>query len=70
VSDVETIIPTYEEAMGRTHDQFAKIITPESGRVYTGEWAYTWVLWYRDPRAVGAFASIVEDAGLFHFRGH
>ena len=67
VSDVESIIPTYEEDMNRESDQFTRIIIPELDAVFVEDWDYTWILWHREPRVVHAFAPMIANAGLFHF---
>jgi len=67
VTDVESIIPTYEEDMNRGSDQFIRIIISELDVIFMEDWDYTWILWYREREAVHALAPMIANAGLFHF---
>jgi len=67
VTDVESIIPTYEEDMNRESAHFTRIIIPELDAIFVEDWDFTWILWHRERGAVHALAPMIVNAGLFHF---
>jgi len=67
VTDVNTILCTFEQSGEKGSSDFMRLIIPELGAVLTEDWDYTYILWHRNKGAVEALKGLVDQAGLYHF---
>lgn len=67
VKNPEEIIDSYKVSLNKPYTQFTKIIIPELDAVYSEEWDYTWILWYKNKRALEAFEPLIRKCKLYNF---
>lgn len=69
VSNIDSFLPDYEEAMNRGCVDFSQVIIPELNTVLTEEWDYTFILWHTNNGAKERLEPLVKQAKLFNFSG-
>jgi hypothetical protein len=64
---LEPFLSDYQESRQKGADQFSQFVIPALDCVITEEWDYTYILWYREPRALEAVKPLLSEAKLQHF---
>jgi len=67
VTEIESILSSYEVSMNKDSTLFTKIVIPELGCVISEEWDYTYIIWYKNNRAVETLSPYISQNGLEHF---
>lgn len=67
ISDIETVLSSYEESMDKDSSEFTMLVIPELGCLITEEWDYTYIIWHKNNGAVEALAPYIKAANLESF---
>ena len=67
VNDIESVLSSYEESMGKESSEFTKLVVPDLGCVISEEWDYTYIIWHINNGAVEALSPYIKAADLEHF---
>ncbi len=67
VTDIESVLSTYEQSMNKESSEFTKLILPDLACVISEEWDYTYIIWHKNNGAVEALAPYIKAVGLEHF---
>lgn len=67
VSEIETILSSYEESMNKESTEFTKLVLPDLGCVISEEWDYTYIIWHKNNGAVEALTPYIKAVNLEHF---
>jgi hypothetical protein len=67
VTNINSLIMSFEEDMEKSSDDFFKIIIPELDIVLTEEWDYVYILWYKDSKSLKKLEKFIKKSNLFHF---
>ncbi|MEX1667802.1 hypothetical protein AB4876_02710 [Zhongshania guokunii] len=67
ISDIETVLSSYNQSMDKEPSAFTKFIIPELECVISEEWDYTYIIWHKNNGAVEALSPYIKAASLEHF---
>ncbi|CAH6938478.1 conserved hypothetical protein [Vibrio chagasii] len=67
ITDVRSVLSSYEEAMEKDSSLFSKFVVPELGCVISEEWDYTYILWYKSDDVVEKLSPYIKLSNLCHF---
>lgn len=67
ISDIESVLSSYEESMNKESSEFTKLVIPDLGCVISEEWDYTYIIWHKNNGAVEALAPYIKAANLESF---
>lgn len=67
VNDIESVLSSYEESMGKGACEFTYLVIPDLRCVISEEWDYTYIIWHINNGAVDALSPYIKAADLQHF---
>ena len=67
VSELESVLSTYEESMNKDPSEFTKLVIPDLDCVISEEWDYTYIIWHKNNGAVEALSPYIKASSLEHF---
>ena len=67
ISDIESVLSSYQESMNKESSEFIKLVMPDLECVISEEWDYTYIIWHKNNGAVETLAPYIKSSKLEHF---
>ncbi|RZL50773.1 MAG: hypothetical protein EOP00_02645 [Pedobacter sp.] len=67
INDLEKTLASYDDSRNKSSNEFSVLIIPYLDCILTEDWDYTYIIWYRNKKAVERLDPIITESELYHF---